>query len=174
MEAQQLRSFADDPFRDQSLPPAMRNVHTDTEDVLWYRKGFLTSEDSNHSNLAFGEIKASVFPAHPTSRDFSFNQPVDMGSSTEFNKARYSIVSTPSIYPEDEDKDIVMVPDSNQIATTSNFPPRPPRSHLRDRSAIAFSSLLPTPPESEYLDHTNIVSEPRSRNYINVLDRKPF
>lgn len=179
MEAQQPSSFVDDPFRDQNLPAtSMRMDLTDADDDPWDRKGFLTPEDSNHGHLSFGQNKASIFPVYPISKDGTFSQPVihrqtiDMGSPTEFNKARYSMVSTPSIYPEDDDKDIVIVPNFNQIATTSNLPPRPPRSHLRDRGTKVFSSSLPTPPESEYLNHTNIVSEPRSRDYVSVLGRK--
>ena len=175
MEAQQPSSFADDPFRDQSLPPiSNRTVVTDAEDEPWDRKGFLTPEDSNHGHLTFGNTKASIFPVYQ-SKDGTFSQPlihrqtIDMGSPT---KARFSMVSTPSIYPEDEDKDVVIVPDFSQIATTSNLPPRPPRSHLRDRGTKLFSSSLPTQPESEYLNNTNIVSEPRSRDYVSVLDRK--
>jgi hypothetical protein len=175
MEAQRSpTSFSDDPFRDQSEPPTMRTVG---EEEPWDRKGFLTPEHSNHGHPTFGQAKASIFPVYPTSKDGTFSQPVihqqtiDMGSPTEVNKARYSVVSTPSLYPDEDDKD-VLVPNFNQIATTSNLPPRPPRSHLRDRGTKIFSSLLPSPPESEYLNHTNIVSEPRSRDYVNVLDRK--
>ena len=177
MEAQRPSSFSDDPFRDQSEPPSMRTVG---EDEPWDRKGFLTPEDSNHGHPTFDQLepKTSIFPVYPISKDGIFGQPVihrqtvDMGSPTEFNKARYSVVSTPSLYPEDDDKDVVIVPNFNQIATTSNLPPRPPRSHLRDRGTKIFSSSLPTSPESEYLNHTNIVSEPRSRDYVSVLDRK--
>jgi hypothetical protein len=176
MEAQRPpSSFSDDPFRDQSEAPTMRTVHTVGEDEPWDRKGFLTPEDSNHGHLNFGQTKASIFPIYP--KDGTFSQPVihrqtiDMESPTEFNKTRYSVVSTPSLYPDD-DPDVVIVPNFNQIATTSNLPPRPPRSHLRDRGTKVFSSSLPTPPESEYLNQTNIVSEPRSRDYVNVLERK--
>ena len=178
METQRPSSFSDDPFRDQSEPPSMRTVG---EDEPWDRKGFLTPEDSNHGHLTFGQTKASIFPVYPISKNGTFGQPVihqqmiDMESPTEFSKARYSMVSTPSIYPEEEDKDIVIVPNFKQIATTSNLPPRPPRSHLRDRGPKGFSSLLPTPPESEYLDHTNIVSESRPRDYFTMsLIGKPF
>ena len=181
MEDQQPSSFAEDPFRDDSLPPTMRTVHTDAEDDLWDRKGYLALEDSNHGHLTFGQTKASIFPVYPISKDGTYSQPVihqqtlDMESPTEFNRARYSLTSTPSIYPvslDDEDKDIVIVPNFNQIATTSNLPPRPPRSHLRDRSTKVFSSSLPTPPDSEHINDINIVSDPRSRDYVNVIDRK--
>jgi hypothetical protein len=177
MEAQEPSSFDEDPFRDQSAPPTVRTVLTYAEDDAWGRNGFLTPEDSNHGHLTFGQNKASFFPIFPISRDGTYNQPVihpqtiDMESPTEFNKARYSMISTPSIYPEEEDKDIVIVPNFNQFATTSNLPPRPPRSHLRDRGTKALSSSLPTPPESECL---NIVSELRSRDYVNVSTGKPF
>jgi len=176
MRAQQPSSFTDDPFRDESLPPTMRTVHPDDP---WDRKSFLTPEDSSHDHQTFGQNKASIFPVYPISKDGTFSQPeiyrqaIDM----ETNKARHSFApSTPSIYPvsiEDEDKDVVIVPNFNQSATTSNLPPRPPRSHLRDRSSSkVFSPTLPTPPESEHLNHTNFVSEPRSRDYTHVLDRK--
>ena len=175
METQRPSSFSDDPFRDQSEPPSMRTVG---EDEPWDRKGFLTPEDSNHGDPTFGQPKASIFPVYPIWKDGTFGQPVihqqtiDMGSPTEFNKTRYSVVSTPSLYPEDDDREAIIVPNFNQIATTSNIPPRPPRSLLRDRSTKLFSSSLPTQPESEYLNNTNIVSEPRSRDYVSVLDRK--
>ena len=183
MEAQQPSSFVDDPFRDESLPPTMRTVHTDAEDDPWDRKGFLTPEDSNHGHLTFGQTKASIFPVYPISKDGTFSQPeihrqtIYMESPLESNKARrHSFApSTPSIYPasvEDEDKGIVIVPNFNQYATTSNLPPRPPRSHLRDRSTKVFSSSLSTSPDLEHLNPTNFVSEPRSRDYVNVLDRK--
>ena len=137
MEAQRPSSFADDPFRDQSLPPSMRTVHTDAEDNPWDRKGFPTPEDSNHGHLTFGQTKASIFPVYPISKDGTqpliHRQTISMGSATEFNKARYSMVSTPSIYPEDEDRDMGFISNFNQIASTSNLPPRPPRSHIRDR-----------------------------------------
>lgn len=183
MRAQQPSSFADDPFRDDSLPPVMRTVHTDAEDDAWDRKGFLTPEDSNNGHLTFGQTKASIFPVYPISKDGTFGQPeihqetIDMESPGESSNARYSLApSTPSIYPEDEDRalnDVVIVPNFNfnQSATPSNLPPRPPRSHLR-RSVKVFGSGLPTPPESEHLNHANIVSEPRSRDYVHVLDRK--
>ena len=178
MEAQQPNSY-DDPFRDDSLPATMRTLNTDAEDDPWDRKGFLTPEDSNYGHPTYGETKAPIFPIYPISKDGTFNQPVihrqilDMESPTEYNKTRYSVVSTPSLYPEDEDKDIVIVPNFSQIATTSNLPPRPPRSHLRDRATRVFTPSLATPPESEYINQTeDIVSEPRSRDYLNVLDRK--
>lgn len=172
MQAQQPSSFSDDPFRDDSLPPTMRTVHNDDP---WDRKGFLTQEDS-----AFGQTKASIFPVYPISNDGTFSQPeihrqtIYMDSPLESNKAhRHSLApSTPSIYPASVDDDIIIVPNFNQVATTSNLPPRPPRSLLRDRSIKVVSSSLPTPPESEHLNHTNIVSEPRSLDYAHVLDRK--
>ena len=180
MQAQRPISFADDPFRDESLPPTMRTLHTDAEDDPWDRKGFLTPEDSSYGHLSFGQTKASIFPVYPFSKDGTFSQPViqqhtiDVEFPPEFNKARRR-PSTPSIYPvsvQDEDKDIVIVPNFNQIATTSNLPPRPPRSHLRDRSIKVLNSSVPTSPEPEHLNHANIVSEPRSRDYAHVLDRK--
>jgi len=182
MRAQQPSSFTDDPFRDESLPPTMRTAHADDP---WDRKGFLTQEDSSPGRPTFGQTNASIFPVYPISKDgTTFSQPeihrqtVDTGSPLESNKARHSFTpSTPSIYPvslQDEDKDIVIVPNFNQSATTSNLPPRPPRSHLRARSITrGFGPTLPSPPESEQLNHTNIVSEPpRSRDYADVNDRK--
>jgi len=185
MQAQQPRSFADDPFRDDNLPPTMRTVHTHAEDDPWDRKGFLTPEDSgtNHGHLTFGQTKASIFPVYPISKDNTYSQPeihrqsIYMESPVDSNNPhRHSLApSTPSIYPasfQDEDKDIVIVPNFNQSATTSNLPPRPPRSHLRERSSKVYGSSLPIPSESEHSNHTNMVSEQRYRDYARVFDRK--
>ena len=178
MRAQQPSSFNDDPFRDDSLPPVMRTVHTDVEDDPWDQKGFLTPEDSNHGHLTFGETTASIFPVYPISKDGTFGQPeihqqtIEMESPAESSNPRHSLaLSTPSIYPEDDNRvlnDIVIVPNFNRSSIASNLPPRPPRSHLR-RSVKVYGSALPTTPESELL---NPSSEPRSRDYVNVLDRK--
>ena len=182
MRTHQPKSFDDDPFRDDSLAPAMRTtVHTDAEDDPWDGKGFLTPEDSTNGHLTFGQTKASIFPVYPISRDGAFGQPeihqeaIDMESPAESSKARHSLaLSAPSIYPDsvdDEDKDLVVIPYLSQSATASNLPPRPPRSHLRN-SIKAFGSSLPTTPESEHLNPTNTVSESRSRDFIHVLDRR--
>lgn len=184
MQAQQPSSFADDPFRDDSLPPTMRTVHTHAEDDPWDRKGFLTPEDSgsSHGHLTFGQTKASIFPVYPISKDNTYTQPeihrqsIYMEESS--NSRRHSLApSTPSIYPasvEDEDKDIVIVPNFKRSATTSNLPPRPPRSHLRGRSIKVYGSSLPTPSESEHSSHTNTISEQRYRDsdYAHLFDRK--
>jgi len=171
----QRRSFA---FHDDNARPVMRSVDNNIEDDHWDQKGILTPSiagGSSHGHQTFGLTPAM----YPLFHDGSFNQPeknqlqvTDVASSTEPNRAHFRhswTPSTPSIYPvsllpgEHEHISDGIVPNLNRSATVSNLPPRPPRSHLRER-VKSLGQVLPTPPESESSNHPSPISESHSQD----------
>lgn len=158
-------SFIDDPFRDETVPPAMRS----TANLQWDQKlGLLTPEDSNYGHQDFGQANNGV--VYPLIHDRTFiQQSTHIGSSTEPTKTHSRLSrapSTPSIYsinlPPEEDEQVSndIVSNPSQVATTlTSLPPRPPRSHLRGHaSAKNLRYNMPTPPESESSNHTTFES----------------
>ena len=179
MHPQFPSSLNDDPFRDDNVP-AMRSIVTTSspEDGHWDRKGLLTPGSSSYDHQ---HLEANVPVMYPIFYDGTFNQrPVDTETSMEPNRVhfRHSKASTPSIYSVSvapgeggEVSNDIIVPNLNRSATASNIPPRPPRSHLRDRSkSLGFT--LPTPSGSESSNQTSPISESRPHVYNYVLDRK--
>jgi len=176
MHPQLPSSFNDDPFRDDN-PPVMRSIVTsNAEDGHWDRKGFLTPGSSSYDQQNFEGNPPVIYPIF---HDGTFNQrSVGIEPSMEPNRAHFrhsKAPSTPSIYSvsvapggDEFSNDIIVpnfiVPDLNRSATASSLPPRPPRSHLRDR-AKSFGFTLPTPPESESSNQTSPISD-------YVLDRR--
>lgn len=178
-------AFIDDPFRDEKPTSATSatSVTTSHDEDQWNPESILLLEGSGRRPLKFGQ---TFFPIYPTSEDGISGQQgkpllqsMEVESSTEHDKTRRSqalSVSTPSIYPatplpgdEQFSKDIVIPNFTTQSAPS---PPRPPRSHLRDRIK-ALTSRLPTPPESARSNPTSVASGSPSRD-ADVVEGKPF
>ncbi|KAF8807374.1 hypothetical protein BYT27DRAFT_6566989 [Phlegmacium glaucopus] len=184
IQPQRPRPFTDDPFHDDNGPPAMRSVDINTEDGHWDQKGILASSGSSHGHQNFGQVNASIVPtAYPMFHDGTFNQPdkhqlqsIGIALSTDSNRAHFRhswTPSTPSIYPvslspgEDEWISDAIVPNLTRGVTVSSLPPRPPRSHLRER-AKSIEQVLPTPPAS---NQPSPISESRPQD-VHFPNRK--
>lgn len=172
-------AFIDDPFRDEN-PTSAASVTTSRDGDQWNPESALLPEGPGRRPLIFGQ---TFFPIFPTSQDGISGKPLlqsmEVESPTEHDKARRSqalSVSTPSIYPasplpgdEQLSKDIVVVP--NFTTQSAPSPPRPPRSHLRDRIK-ALTSRLPTPPDSASSNPSSVASGSPSRD-VDVLASEP-
>jgi len=177
--------FIEDPFRDEN-PTSATSVTTSRDEDQWNPESNLLPEGSGLRSLKYGQ---TFFPIYPNGVSGQQGKPLlqsmEGESPTEHDKARRSqalSVSTPSIYPlsplpgdEQFSKDIVVVP--KFTAQSEPSPPRPPRSHLRDRIK-ALTSRLPTPPDSAHSNPTSVASanESSSRDHDvdPVLEGKPF
>ena len=175
MHPQRPSSIDDDPFRD-NVHAIMRSVDTNAEGH-WDRKGTPEREGYGHGYQIFGQAKNdSVNPAMiPIFQDGTFEkrqlQAIDNASSPEPNRRSRS--STPSVYPatlspgEDEQVSENIV---SNLHRSSSVPPRPPRSHLRER----VKSLERMPPSLSVSESSSPRSPVSISPSYHFLRRKPI